>query len=52
MPRIFKPAGVTLSDPDDHDFHRQDIFTKVHEAVKQTFPKVHAGVRLELAGVF
>jgi len=46
--RVFKPKGVELTDPEDFDTQRQQIFDKVHDAVKNSFPRAFGGVRMEL----
>ena len=46
--REFKPKGVELSDPDDFESQRTQIFNKVQEAVVSSFPRTFGGVRMEL----
>lgn len=45
---VFIPKGVKLVEPTDFAAQRKDIFDKVKEATRAGFPRVHAGVRMEL----
>lgn len=45
---VYKPKGVKLVDITDFDSQRQDIFDKVKEATRASFPRVHSGVRMEI----
>ncbi len=50
-PNIYKPAGVTLRDPDDFPAMRQEIYDKVATSVKSAFPRTWGGVTVQLENV-
>lgn len=55
MPKMYEdaelPDGVELYDFEDFDKHRELMFRDAHDALLKQFPKVHNGVRMELADV-